>query len=224
MPPAHSSPHPATPAESEKRISVAVHARDPLSREGALSQLRHRHAIQLIDGTEAQAGDVAVLITETLDESAHTCLRQLVRAQGLRVVLVVNTMRESELLDVITYGVGAIVWRHEATASHLLQAVRAASRGHGALPSELIGRLINEVRTLRQGATGHPGASERDLTQREIDVLRLIADGWDTGEIAAKLAYSERTVKNIIHGLTSRRELRNRAHAVAHALREGYIS
>ncbi|MER6011650.1 response regulator transcription factor [Streptomyces bluensis] len=227
MPSAHSSPHPATSAESaesEKRISVAVHARDPLSREGAFSQLRHHHAIQLIDGTEAQAGDVAVLIAETLDESAHTSLRQLVRAQGLRVVLVVNTMRESELLDVITYGVGAIVWRHEATASQLLQAVRAASRGHGALPSELIGRLINQVRTLRQGAPGHPSASERGLTQREIDVLRLIADGWDTGEIAAKLAYSERTVKNIIHGLTSRRELRNRAHAVAHALREGYIS
>ncbi|MGW2043477.1 hypothetical protein ACWCO4_36290, partial [Streptomyces virginiae] len=48
---------------------------------------------------------------------------------------------------------------------------------------------------------------------------------WDeVGEdLAAKLAYSERTVKNVMHGLTTRLHLRNRAHAVAYALREGYI-
>jgi len=54
-------------------------------------------------------------------------------------------------------------------------------------------------------------------------VLRLIADGCDTSEIANRLAYSERTVKNVLHDVTTRLQLRNRSHAVAYALRQGLI-
>jgi DNA-binding NarL/FixJ family response regulator len=54
-------------------------------------------------------------------------------------------------------------------------------------------------------------------------VLRLLADGCDTAEVGRRLFYSERTVKNIIHDVTSRLELRNRVHAVAYAIREGLI-
>jgi DNA-binding NarL/FixJ family response regulator len=61
------------------------------------------------------------------------------------------------------------------------------------------------------------------LTGREIAVLRLVADGLDTGEIAQTLSYSERTIKNVLHDITTRLHLRNRAHAVAYALREGLI-
>jgi DNA-binding NarL/FixJ family response regulator len=54
-------------------------------------------------------------------------------------------------------------------------------------------------------------------------VLRLVADGLDTTEIARRMAYSERTVKNVIHDVTTRLNLRNRSHAVAYAVREGLI-
>jgi len=54
-------------------------------------------------------------------------------------------------------------------------------------------------------------------------VLRLMADGMDTGEIARNLSYSERTVKNIIYAITTRLSLRNRSHAVAYAMRAGVI-
>ncbi len=54
-------------------------------------------------------------------------------------------------------------------------------------------------------------------------MLRLMADGMDTAEIAQKLCYSERTVKNVIYGVTSRLNLRNRPHAVAYAMRAGAI-
>ncbi|SDZ07167.1 regulatory protein, luxR family [Saccharopolyspora shandongensis] len=62
-----------------------------------------------------------------------------------------------------------------------------------------------------------------ELTEREVDVLRLMADGWCTAEIAGGLGYSERTVKNALSSVTSRLKLRNRAHAVAYALRAGII-
>ena len=61
------------------------------------------------------------------------------------------------------------------------------------------------------------------LTHRELRVVRLLADGYSTAEIARELAYSERTIKNSIHDLTTRLQLRNRSHAVAFAVRQGLI-
>ena len=210
-------------ADPADRIRVAVHAQDPISREGAHSQLRRYPEIDLREETDSGPGMVVVLIEDVLDEAALTRLRRLVRSEGARAVLVVRALREAELLDAIECGVGAIVWRHEATATRVVQAVLAAARGDGDLPADLLGRLINQVGTLHRSAAGRPGAPASGLTPREVDVLRLVAEGFDTGEIASKLSYSERTVKNVMHGLTTRLHLRNRAHAVAQALREGYI-
>ena len=61
------------------------------------------------------------------------------------------------------------------------------------------------------------------LTNREVVVLRLLAEGLDTEEVGHRIFLSERSVKNIIHGLTSRFSLRNRTQAVAFALRHGLI-
>ncbi|CAL9493581.1 MULTISPECIES: helix-turn-helix transcriptional regulator [Streptomyces] len=205
----------------DRRVPVAVSAPDPISREGAISQLRRHPEIDLRE--ESGPGTVALLIEDALDDAALTRLRRIVRSEGARAVLVIGAIRESELLDVVECGVGAIVWRHEATAHRLVQAVLAASRGDGDLPADLLGRLISQVGTLHRGAAGRPGAPSLGLAPREVDVLRLVAEGLDTGEIAGKLSYSERTVKNVMHGLTTRLHLRNRAHAVAYALREGYI-
>ncbi|GGM03555.1 helix-turn-helix transcriptional regulator [Streptomyces fumigatiscleroticus] len=211
----------AGPSGTGRRTPVSVAAADPISREGAISQLRRHPEIELRE--ETGPGTVALLIEDALDEAALTRLRRIVRTEGARAVLVVGTIRENELLDVIECGVGAIVWRREATAHRLVQAVLAAARGDGDLPSDLLGRLISQVGTLHRGAAGRPGAPSLGLAAREVDVLRLVAEGLDTGEIASKLSYSERTVKNVMHGLTTRLHLRNRAHAVAYALREGYI-
>jgi DNA-binding NarL/FixJ family response regulator len=202
---------------------VAVHATDPILREGAIGQLRRYPEVELREESASGPGTVALLVDDVLDEAALTRLRRLVRSEGARAVLVVSSLRESELLEVIECGVGAIVWRHEATATRLVQAVLAAARGDGDLPADLLGRLISQVGALHRGAAGRTGVPSSGLTPREVDVLRLVAEGLDTGEIAGKLSYSERTVKNVIHGLTTRLHLRNRAHAVAYALREGYI-
>jgi DNA-binding NarL/FixJ family response regulator len=61
------------------------------------------------------------------------------------------------------------------------------------------------------------------LSDREALVLKLVADGWDTAEIAVHLSYSQRTVKTILHDVVNRFQLRNRTHAVAYALRQGLI-
>ncbi|MFF4243630.1 LuxR C-terminal-related transcriptional regulator [Streptomyces sp. NPDC001822] len=203
---------------------MEVHASDPLSMDGAVSQLRRHSEVELVEEGAGRPGTVAVLLAEALDEPTLSQLRRLTRADGTKAVLVTSLIREAELLQVIEYGVGAIVWRREATGQRLLRAVLAAARGDGDLPSDLLGRLIAQVGTLQRGTNSATGIiTASGLAPREIDVLRLVAEGMDTGEIASKLSYSERTVKNVMHGLTTRLQLRNRAHAVAYALREGYI-
>jgi DNA-binding NarL/FixJ family response regulator len=74
----------------------------------------------------------------------------------------------------------------------------------------------------RETLTPH-GLTAVGLSQREVTVLRMIADGLATSEIAAELNYSERTIKNVLHNLTTRLQLRTRAQAVAYAMREGLI-
>ncbi|WP_413251837.1 response regulator transcription factor [Streptomyces spectabilis] len=209
-----------TTASKPNRVRITVVASDPISREGVLSQLRRYPEVELCENSGPAT--VTLLIEDALDAGALARLRRTVRSEGSRAVLVVGTVREHELLDVIECGVGAIVWRREATARRLVQAVMTAAKGGGDLPSDLLGRLISQVGRLHRGCADQPGGF-LGLTQREVDVVRLVAEGLDTSEIALKLSYSERTVKNVMHGLTTRLHLRNRAHAVAYALREGYI-
>jgi DNA-binding NarL/FixJ family response regulator len=82
---------------------------------------------------------------------------------------------------------------------------------------------MDQVGRLQRRVLAPRGLTFSGLTEREIAVLSLLAEGHDTAEVGRRLFYSERTVKNIVHDVTSRFDLRNRTHAVAFAVREGYI-
>jgi DNA-binding NarL/FixJ family response regulator len=68
-----------------------------------------------------------------------------------------------------------------------------------------------------------PVADAGGLTNREREVLGLIAEGLSTREVAVELCYSERTIKGVLQELTTRLHLRNRTQAVAFAVRKGWI-
>jgi DNA-binding NarL/FixJ family response regulator len=207
-------------------IAVTVRCTDPLSRAGVLSHLRFEPGLELLESSVRPGRDsVAVVLTQRLDEVTIVELRRLTREPGRRVVLVTDQLREPELMTVLECGVRTILWRTEATRARLVKAIRAAARGESQLPADLLNQLLAQVgRAQRAGTEVTSGALPAvGLAPREIDVLKLVAEGLDTREIAEKLAYSERTIKNVLSGLTTRLHLRNRAHAVAFALREGYI-
>ena len=90
-------------------------------------------------------------------------------------------------------------------------------------PQHVFGRLLDQVGRLQRQVLNPRGLSFAVLTDREIKVMKLLADGLDTAEVGRRLFYSERTVKNIVHDVTSRLNLRNRTQAVAYALRQGLI-
>ncbi len=214
---------PPVSASRREKVPVIVHAADPISYRGTTSQLRDHPGVYLVEEASTPPGTVAILLAEPLDDATLARLRKLSRTGGRRVVLVTSGLREPELPQVLASGVKAIVWRQHATAHRLSRAVLAVARGDGDMPSDLQGRLVQQMAALQSGLADGVAVRPSGLTAREVDILRLMAGGMDTREVAAALSFSERTVKKTVHDLTSRLHLRNRTHAVAYALREGYI-
>ena len=206
------------------RIRVQVLAADPVSEAGVASQLRFRAELEVVpaNGTD-QKPDVVVVVADEVDEERLRTVRAVRRAGRSRVVLVASELDGRSVLAAVEAGASGIVRRREATPDRLSATIRAAANGDGTLPPDLLGRLLQQVGDPRHTHGMVRGLTFGGLTQRELRVLQLLADGMSTSEIARELAYSERTIKNAIHDLTSRLNLRNRSHAVAFALRQGLI-
>ena len=202
---------------------VRVRATDPVSEAGVASQLRVQHDLEVLSSDSPARPDVVVLVADRVDEPTAAAIRATRDSGGPRVVLVVGSVDGVEVLAAVEAGVAAIVRRCEATPDRLSTAIRAAATGDGHLPPDLLGRLLQQVGDAQRKAAAPTGLTFGGLTQRELTVLRLIADGYSTSEIATRMAYSERTIKNSIHDLVSRFHLRNRTHAVAFAVRQGLI-
>jgi DNA-binding NarL/FixJ family response regulator len=205
------------------RVPVYVHADDPISRLGVGAALRHRPELRMLEGDEQQQARVALVVIEALDDSALPLLRQLHRQGSTRLVLVVATVDEAALPGAVECGVVGLMFRNQATADRLTQAISSADRGEGSMPADLLGGLLEQLARLQRQILDPRGLSSGGLSNRETEILRLVAEGHDTGEIARTLSYSERTVKGVLHDVTTRLHLRNRSHAVAYAMRHGFI-
>ena len=188
-----------------------------------VSQLRPRPEVLLLDESEADQAVVSVVVSDGIDEPTLRTLRALRSRNRSALVLVVTQADDAGLVAAVEQGVAGIVRRSEASADRLVAVIRAAAAGEGAVPPDLLGRLLQQVGALQREVLGPRGLTFSGLAEREVEVLRLVAEGFDTAEIAAKLSYSQRTIKNILHDVTNRLHLRNRCHAVAYALRNGLI-
>ena len=201
------------------RVPVIVWAHDPVTHAGVQSQLRGRSEVEVVDGDGARA---VVVAADCVDDETLRILRNHQYADR-PVVLVVTSVDDAGLAAAVEAGVSGVVRRCDATPERLVQAVCAVVRGEGTVPPDLLGRLLHQVGRVQRQFLAPRGLSLTGLSSREVDILRLVADGLDTNEIASSLSYSERTVKNVLHDVTSRLQLRNRSHAVAYALRQGMI-
>ncbi|MFI2375183.1 LuxR C-terminal-related transcriptional regulator [Streptomyces sp. NPDC018964] len=209
--------------ERPARVTLAVYAADPVLRVGVVQQLRHRPEIDLVDADDADSAQVSLVVVDTVDDEVAALLNRLRHNSATRTGLVIGTLGTGGLQRVIECGVAAVLRRDEADQDQLLRLVLATGNGEGMLPGDLLGELLNHVGSLQRSALDPGALSLSTLTTREADMLRLVSEGLDTAEIARKTSYSERTVKNVLHEVITRLQLRNRAHAVGYALRNGLI-
>lgn len=202
-------------------VPTYVHARDPISEAGVVAQLRMRPEIKIVESAPQAA--VAVMITDTVDESTTRELRALRKDGQPRLMLVATTIDDAALVAAAEAGVAGLLRRGDASADTMVRTIVKVASGDGEVPADLLGRLLEQVGRLQRQVLAPRGLTFTGLTPRETEVLRLVADGLDTSEIASRMCYSERTVKNVLHDLTTRLQLKNRTHAVAYAVREGLI-
>jgi DNA-binding NarL/FixJ family response regulator len=211
-----------TPRPRPAALRVCVVAADPLLRAGTVASLRSWADTEVIGEEAVSDGAVVILVADTFDDALDHRLLDLRRTARVVGVLVTTELDDAALARAVVCGVRAVVWRREATNDALRRAVVAVAEGGGSLPPDLTGMLMARFRRsqLRPG----DGVDRRKLlSPRELDVLRLVAEGCDTNEIAHQLAYSERTIKTILHDVTTRLHLRNRSHAVAFLIRRGLL-
>ncbi|MFE9722771.1 LuxR C-terminal-related transcriptional regulator [Streptomyces sp. NPDC005794] len=213
-----------TPPVRRERVSVAVYAPDPILHVGVVQPLRQRPEIDLKDVPDADQAQVSLVVVDSVDNETAALLNRLRHNTRTRTGLVVGTFESGDALQrAIDSGVAAVLRRAEADQDQLLRLVLAIANGEGVLPGDLLAKLLSHVGSLQRSPLDPRAVSLSTLTSREAEMLRLVSDGLDTAEIARETSFSERTVKNVLHEVITRLQLRNRAHAVGYALRNGLI-
>lgn len=204
-------------------IAVFAYSDDPLVHAGIVTMLRPRQEIHIVEPDAVDQAAVAIIAVDEVDQAALRTIRGVQRNGCPRVVVVSSLLDDAGVLGGVEAGVCGFIRRLDVSPERLVALVKAAADGEGSIPPDLLGRLLSQVSQLHAQVLAPQGFGLSGVSDREIGVLRLVAEGLDTNEIATRLCYSERTVKAIIHDVTTRLCLKNRSHAVAYAVRQGLI-
>jgi DNA-binding NarL/FixJ family response regulator len=214
-------------------MDVLVIDHDPIYRRGLAEHLRAVPAVTevaeapTVDDARADgalAGARLVLVDQELP-GAGGLLRELAHRPGTDVVVLLPR-DDGDVLDALEAGAVGLLCKATLTPEMLAGAVNAVTTGTTVIVPELLAGLAQQRRgngraTAANGNGDAPATAW--LTAREQQVLRLVADGHATREVASRLSYSERTVKNVLHDVVTKLGARSRSQAVAHAVRDGLI-
>jgi DNA-binding NarL/FixJ family response regulator len=217
--------NPLIPAQVDRRnrtITAGIYAADVITRVGLQHWLDGSPEISVNDdGTDSC--DVYVVAVENADMSTLKLLRSLSPSGGSRFVLVLEKQWDADVTAAVEHGIRAVLMRAHLTPVTLTRAIVAVMEGDGIFPPKLQGTLMRQIQQIHKDVLEPRGLTASGYSSREVDVFRLLSEGLDLEEIARKLSYSERTVKNILYNAMKRNQLRNRTHAVSHAIRTGII-
>ena len=207
-------------------VAVAVLAGDTITAKGTAAFLSTCEGIRVVPGERRHEAEVVLILVRRVTDETLGWMRGAAEAadgRDVRFVLVSDGITERQVLRAVTYGLVSVVPSQHADFDRVLHTIAAVREGRVDLPDLAQGWLANRIRTTQQLVLEPNGLTATGLEQREVDVLRLLAQGLGTRQMARDLNYSERTVKNIIHGMLTRLNLLNRTHAVAFALHHGVL-
>jgi DNA-binding NarL/FixJ family response regulator len=220
-----------TGQEAATSIHVLLVDDHDLFRTGLRNLLEER-GVQIAG--EAGAGDAAVrLVRELTPEvvvmdlhmpgmSGVEAIKQIASIAPLTRVLVLTISdQDDDVLDAILAGACGYLLK-DASVDELIRGIEAAAVGESLVSPAIAGKVLQQVRA----STASPEAAETirtELSEREIDVLKLIANGNDNAMIAAELHISPKTVKNHISNILMKLQIDNRIQAAVFAVRSGLV-
>jgi DNA-binding NarL/FixJ family response regulator len=205
----------------EPRLLLAVGVREVLDQERGIevvAQVRSPGEALPIVG---EAAPDVILVSDTGD--ADETRRLHLEAPDTPLVLLGGDDDDASIVDALQVGAAGHV-AERAEPDELVATIRRVAEGDDQLKSEftsrpdLFGRIVDDV---RQAIVADESANP--LTQRETEVLRLVAQGLRNTEIAARLGLSTQTVKNHLTVILHKFGVANRTRAVTYAVRHGWI-
>jgi NarL family two-component system response regulator LiaR len=211
-------------------ISVLIIDDHQLVRKGVREFLETQSDIMVVG--EAGTGDEAVFLAD--QHVPDVILMDLVMPGGVdgveatrrvkkvsprtQVVVLTSYHEDEHIFPAIHAGALSYVLK-DIGSTELADVVRKAAQGEAVINSCVAARLVQELRGSRD-VSPNPFT---ELTEREIEVLRLIADGLSNARIAEKLVISEKTVKGHVSNILGKLHLADRTQAAVYAWREGIV-
>jgi DNA-binding NarL/FixJ family response regulator len=165
-----------------------------------------------------QEADLVIL--DTAIAGGREFMAAFVDGGGGRIIACTSDCDEDSVLGAVQAGAVGYLRKDTLTQDMLQAAIQAAEGGAAIVAPDLLGAMLRAHPAESDGAARF---SAQRLTDREQRVLALIAEGYPTREVAQQLCYSERTVKNVLHDVVTKLNVRSRSQAVAHAVRDGLI-
>lgn len=191
----------------ELQGDMTVVAQAPDGAKAVMLAKQHRPDVALLDINMPQMDGVEATrrITAELPETG--------------VIILTMYRRDEYIFEAIKAGANGYLLK-EVELSELVRAVRAVAQGEAVIDAAIAGRVMAELRT--ETAPAKP-ATEETLAERDIEILRLLAQGQSNQEIADQLIISEKTVRNRLSLVFRRLHLKNRTEAVLYAMRSGLV-
>src|ERR671910_1128930 len=197
-----------------------------------LRSLLEEQGVQIVaeasDGSSALslvlelAPDVVVMDLNMPGMNGIEATREIARLAPLtRVVVLTISDQDGDVMDAILAGACGYLLK-DSSIQDLMQGIRAASIGESLISPHIAGKVLQHVR----GTTPSSEAAatiRAELSDREIQVLKLIANGKDNAVIAGELHISPKTVKNHISNILMKLQIDNRIQAAVYAVRSGIV-
>ncbi len=221
----------ASPVATGDPIRVLIVDDHALFRRGLEMVLEEQGDIEVVgegsDGNEAveKAGDLlpdVVLMDIRMPRrggiEACTAIKSAV--PSAKIVMLTISDEEEDLFEAIKAGASGYLLK-EISIDEVPQAVRAVQGGQSLISPSMASKLITEFAALaKRSAERQQQVPAPKLTDREMEVLRLVAKGLGNREIARELFISENTVKNHVRNILEKLQLHSRMEAVVYAVRE----
>jgi len=191
----------------------------------SLTHLPHESSPPEAPRTGEPASDaVALIVTDQIDAATAASIGAIRRAGGQRVVVLASSLDHEGLTAAVAAGACGFFLKEDSPTLTVVQTIVKEVTAALPSPAPTLSAVADPpAGPARSRVVEAPGLDLLRLSDREAEVLRLLAEGLDTAEIAVELAYSARTVKSVLQDVTRRYHLRNRTHAVAYAVRLGLI-
>ena len=174
-------------------------------------------AVRLV---EQHRPDVAVLDVQMPVLNGIEATRQIrARFPGIRILILTAYDEDPYVFALLQAGANGYILK-SADADDLLQAVRRVYRGESVLSPEVTEKVVRQI---QQGGPAQAANQVESLTAREIDVLRLAAQGRTNRAIGRELGISDRTVQGHLANIYGKLNVASRTEAVTEALKRGWI-